>query len=53
MTMATKQDILDFVSELEAEPAPDSAGLASLVIPGNDIPRQTREAGRPCFDWQG
>ena len=36
--MATEQDILDFVSELEAEPAPDSAGLASLVTPGNDIP---------------
>ena len=36
--MTTEQDILDFVSELEAEPAPDSAGLASLVTPGNDIP---------------
>ena len=36
--MATEQDILDFVSELEAEPAPDSLGLASLVTPGNDIP---------------
>ena len=36
--MATEQDILDFMSELEAEPAPDSAGLASLVTPGNDIP---------------
>ena len=36
--MATEQDILDFVSELEAEPAPDSAGLASLVTQGNDIP---------------
>ena len=38
MTTTTEQDILDFVSELEAEPAPDSAGLASLVTPGNDIP---------------
>ena len=37
MTKATEQDILDFVSELEAEPAPDSLGLASLA-PGNDIP---------------
>ena len=36
--MATEQDILDFMSELEAEPAPNSAGLASLVTPGNDIP---------------
>ena len=35
--MATEQDILDFVSELEAEPTPDSLGLASLA-PGNDIP---------------
>ena len=35
--MATEQDILDFMSELEAEPAPDSLGLASLA-PGNDIP---------------
>ena len=35
---------------LEAEPTPDSLGLASLA-PGND--RQTREAGHPCFDWQG
>ena len=35
--MTTEQDILDFVSELEAEPAPDSLGLASLA-PGNDIP---------------
>ena len=35
--MATEQDILDFVSELEAERAPDSLGLASLA-PGNDIP---------------
>ena len=32
--MATEQDILDF---LEAEPTPDSLGLASLA-PGNDIP---------------
>ena len=52
MTKATEQDILDFVSELEAEPAPDSLGLASLA-PGNDIPAKRREAGRPCFDWQG
>ena len=37
MTTTTEQDILDFVSELEAEPAPDSLGLASLA-PGNDIP---------------
>ena len=37
MTKATEQDILDFVSELEAEPAPDSLGLASFA-PGNDIP---------------
>ena len=35
--MATEQDILDFMGELEAEPAPDSLGLASLA-PGNDIP---------------
>ena len=35
--MTTEQDILDFVSELEAEPAPDSLGMASLA-PGNDIP---------------
>ena len=32
--MATEQDILEF---LEAEPTPDSLGLASLA-PGNDIP---------------
>ena len=32
--MATEQDILDF---LEAEPTPDSLGIASLA-PGNDIP---------------
>ena len=37
MATTTDQDILDFVSELEAEPAPDSLGLASLA-PGNDIP---------------
>ena len=37
MIKATEQDILNFVSELEAEPAPDSLGLASLA-PGNDIP---------------
>ena len=35
--MATEQDILDFMGELEAEPTPDSLGLASLA-PGNDIP---------------
>ena len=33
--MATEQEIMEF---LEIEPAPDSAGLASLVTPGNDIP---------------
>ena len=33
--MTTEQDIMEF---LEIEPTPDSAGLASLVTPGNDIP---------------
>ena len=33
--MATEQEIMEF---LEIEPTPDSAGLASLVTPGNDIP---------------
>ena len=37
--MATEQDILDF---LEAEPTPDSLGLASLA-PGNDIPAKREE----------
>ena len=37
--MATEQDALNEVMQiLEAEPAPDSLGLASLVTPGNDIP---------------
>ena len=36
--MATEQDALNEVMQiLEAEPAPDSLGLASLA-PGNDIP---------------
>ena len=35
--MATKQDALDIMEFLEAEPTPDSLGLASLA-PGNDIP---------------
>ena len=35
--MATEQDALDIIELLEAEPAPDSLGLASLA-PGNDIP---------------
>ena len=35
--MATEQEINDLMGELEAEPAPDSLGLASLA-PGNDIP---------------
>ena len=43
--MATEQDALDIMEFLEVEPAPES-GLASHS-------RQTREAGRPCFDWQG
>ena len=33
--MATEQEIMEF---LEIEPTPDSAGLASFVTPGNDIP---------------
>ena len=33
--MTLEQDMLEF---LEVEPTPDSAGLASLVTPGNDIP---------------
>ena len=33
--MTTEQEIMEF---LEIEPAPVSAGLASLVTPGNDIP---------------
>ena len=32
--MATEQEIMEF---LEIEPTPDSAGLSSLVTPGNDI----------------
>ena len=36
--MATEQDALDIMEFLEAEPTPNSAGLASLVTPGNDIP---------------
>ena len=36
--MATEQDALDIMESLEAEPTPDSLGLASLVTPGNDIP---------------
>ena len=37
--MTTEQDALNEVMQiLEAEPAPDSLGLASLVTPGNDIP---------------
>ena len=35
--MATEQDALDIMDFLEAEPTPDSLGLASLA-PGNDIP---------------
>ena len=35
--MATEQDALDIMELLEAEPTPDSLGLASLA-PGNDIP---------------
>ena len=35
--MATEQDALDIMEFLEAEPTPDSLGLASLA-PGNDIP---------------
>ena len=34
--MATEQDALDIMEFLEAEPTPDSLGLASLA-PGNDI----------------
>ena len=37
--MATEQDIMEF---LEAEPTPDSLGLASLA-PGNDIPAKREE----------
>ena len=33
--MATEKEIMEF---LEIEPTPDSAGLASFVTPGNDIP---------------
>ena len=33
--MATEQEIMEF---LEIEPTPDSAGLASFVTSGNDIP---------------
>ena len=36
--MATEQDALDIMEFLEIEPTPDSAGLANLVTPGNDIP---------------
>ena len=37
--MASEQNALNEVMQiLEAEPAPDSLGLASLVTPGNDIP---------------
>ena len=35
--MATEKDALDIMEFLEAEPTPDSLGLASLT-PGNDIP---------------
>ena len=35
--MANEQDVLDIMEFLEAEPTPDSLGLASLA-PGNDIP---------------
>ena len=36
--MTTEQEIMEFMmGELEAEPTPDSLGLASLVTPGNDI----------------
>ena len=35
--MATEKDALDIMDFLEAEPTPDSLGLASLA-PGNDIP---------------
>ena len=35
--MATEKDALDIMEFLEAEPTPDSLGLASLA-PGNDIP---------------
>ena len=37
MATTLEQELVDFMSELEAEPAPDSLGLASLA-PGNDIP---------------
>ena len=40
--MATKQDALDILELLEAEPTPES-GLASLVTPGNDIPAKREE----------
>ena len=35
-----EQELLEF---LEAEPTPDSAGLSSLVTPGNDIPAKREE----------
>ena len=38
--MDFEQEILEF---LEVEPTPESAGLASLVTPGNDIPAKREE----------
>ena len=38
--MATEQEIMEY---LEMEPTPDSAGLASLVTPGNDISAKREE----------
>ena len=38
MATTLEQELLEFMGELEAEPTPDSAGLSSLVTPGNDIP---------------
>ena len=40
--MATEQELKEFMGELEAEPTPDSLGLASLA-PGNDIPAKREE----------
>ena len=37
MATTLEQELVDFMGKLEAEPAPDSLGLASLA-PGNDIP---------------
>ena len=40
--MATEKDALDIMDFLEAEPTPDSLGLASLA-PGNDIPAKRKK----------